>query len=280
MKYDVVFLIVVYGCDDLSSVKTLTTIRNNLAPLMGIKVKISIWNNGPKYFIENSKSELIAALINSGVEVSITEDLSNCKLSKLYNDFHMVYDSRLYVYLDHDSDLNEFYINELTTISDFEVGVPVVTCNNNVESPFYITVSMWSKYYSAIGSGLVVGKYVLDKLKLKYGNAFDEKYLLYGVDSSFFLRLSQSNLMGSVKEINGFDHDLSRLAKGKPSKFRIAERSGEIALTTRYYFTTLDRVFMITRVLIKCVKDFILGRKELSAAIFLKTLISGNYNRE
>ncbi|WP_413691538.1 hypothetical protein [Psychromonas sp. KJ10-2] len=104
--------------------------------------------------------------------------------------------------------------------------------------PYYsgVNITRKSKVVS-IGSGLVIGRDVAAFVKKIYGDIFDERFYLYGVDTTFFLRVFNSNLSNRINIISGFQHSLSRLQKesNEVKKFRCIERSYDKGLTIRFY---------------------------------------------
>ena len=111
----------------------------------------------------------------------------------------------------------------------------------------------------SIGSGLVISKELLQKFKCLGLTPFDNNYALYGVDSSFFKRLSYLNNFSDVRVLskNHIVHDLSSSASTKISRFRYKERIIDRSITLRRYPTYIDfKIFLKSFLYILITLDF------------------------
>jgi hypothetical protein len=249
------------------------------------KTKIVIWNNGPV-----SLSSIDCTIIeNLGYDVTVEETLNNESLAVIYNKFLANNKAQKYILLDDDSQLNDAYIFASSKSKETEIGMPIISSQEVIHAPV-----VNNKPYShdiklkpedkviTIGSGLVVGKEITEKLKHKYGEVFDERFYLYGVDNSFCLRLFDSDLTTRIKMINGFNHSLSRLENEdcKTTRFRQLERSYSTGIELRYYYPLLQSIVIISRTGLITFKKIVLRRKRSLGFInLLKAFITGKHYR-
>lgn len=269
-------LVVLYNIeiDDSITLKRIFSSNSKLN-----KCRLLIWNNGPNKLSLERRTILDVGGID---EVNIVEDLTNVPLSKIYNFFIDHNESDFYVILDHDSDLSDEYIGYISGLNeDIFLGMPRIFSNNVPCSPCVNNVYADRRYYpaeklTAIGSGLVISKRLVLFLKKAYNKVFDERYALYGVDSSLFYRIRKLHYVDKCMVIPGFSHSLSRLEKESPSvkQFRTYERSIDLGLTLRYYPNTNT----IKLFLIEMLKT-ILNKNSLSIAVAIKSIISGKHPR-
>ncbi|WOD06225.1 hypothetical protein [Marinomonas sp. GJ51-6] len=261
VMYDCCFLVLLYNKEFCES-DTLSTL------LPCDNAKVVIWNNG-SYPL---KSKDVSSLEEMGLDVSFVETLHNESLSVIYNRFLNEYSAEKYVILDDDSSLNEEYLKSISEVKSDQVGMPIIQSHGRITSPrinrkLYSggdSVIQETDKVSTIGSGLVIGCDVINKLIVKYGSVFDERFYFYGVDTTFCFRLFDSNLTKHIEIIPGFNHQLSRLEIEEDllSDFRRLERSYDMGLTMRYYnYKSLGSNFN------KVIK---LGLKSVYSALFRK----------
>jgi hypothetical protein len=247
--------------------------------------KLVIWNNGPAPL----KSIDCSNLENIGYEVVVKETLNNESLAVIYNIFLAENAAEKYVLLDDDSELNPKYILASSKSKNSEIGMPIISSQNLIHAPivngqpYSPDVKLLSNdKVITIGSGLVIGKVVSEKLKRKYGEVFDERFYLYGVDNSFCLRLFDSELTTRIKMIDGFNHSLSRLENedSKTTKFRQLERSFSTGLELRYYYPLIKAIWIIIRTGLITFKKMLLGQKHsISFVNLVKAYITGKHYR-
>ncbi len=202
------------------------------------QTQLIIWNNGPKALV----SEDVFALEDKGLTVHLEQSLENMALSQIYNRFIDKYGAERYVILDHDSQLNDDYLKDIYQDTPSGVLVPVIKAQGILHSPeisngFHQGPFTQSDDIRAIGSGLCVDDQIAKCLKQKFASIFDERFYLYGVDTTFFYRLKQAGLNDSIHLISGFQHSLSKLEQESEAatKFRRIERGCELGLTFRFY---------------------------------------------
>lgn len=206
--------------------------------------KIVIYNNGP------GSVELPS--IDNTSQFELINDLSNSPLSKIYNDFINNNLCDRYVFFDDDSTITDEYINNL--LSDpqyYDVGIPLIHSSHDMNI-YYPVISRIKNIFNekyilpkksySIGSGLILSSSVVLLIKNKFGNVFDERFVLYGVDLSVFFRLdtiidSRDILCSSQGVIV---HDLSKFHQRK-SKFRIEELLIDQVLQYKIYHKNIKR---------------------------------------
>ncbi|MGU5629996.1 glycosyltransferase family 2 protein [Aeromonas caviae] len=219
--------------------------------------KIIIWNNGPSLI---SLDLDIASHHLEGIE--LIQTLDNKPLSYIYNQVIELYPAERYIFLDDDSQLTEKYLMAIAS-SNAGVAVPAILAHGEYRSP---TVSgkfnpgpyQVTDKVIAIGSGVGVRHDIAQKIKNHYGDVFDSRFALYGVDTTFFLRLHQLGLSDQVEMIDGFEHSLSRLESESQSmsQFRQVERAYDFALTMRHYTPWPKALFELLKQVVK----FALGK--------------------
>lgn len=203
-------------------------------------IDLLIWNNGPA-MVDPDLPERFHEKFNS---ITVHQDISNAALSKIYN-YALEHNNNSYcVILDDDSTVSNEYLSAISSIESDECLVPILTNKGEVQSPLINKKKVESpdniepcKKIRAVGSGIVLGKGFQDKLKKAFGSVFDERFLLYGVDATFFTRVESAGLLGNIKVIPGFEHSYSRLESGEDtlSEFRKKERAYDEGLRIRYY---------------------------------------------
>ncbi len=272
--YDFAVIVVLYNCKPLDSetIKSLVTswpVTSN--------TKFIFWNNGP-----TSQPLNIQEL--NGLDIEVVESLYNESLAKIYNQFIERVSANVYVVLDHDSEVSPQYIAALNTITSEECAFPIIWNGDKVTGPLINgkTVSEPTDLTDtdtllAIGSGVAIGQNIARSVKAAYSNVFDERFYLYGIDSTFCYRLERLNLIANSKVISGFQHSLSRLESENSivTQFRKKERSYSFGLTLRYY-----KKLSYLRVLFILLFKRISNKSPLSIAYIFKALVNGRHYRD
>jgi hypothetical protein len=248
--------------------------------------KLVIWNNGPKS-LKCCDKKIFEEL---GYDVVFVETLNNESLAVIYNRFLAENNAEKYILLDDDSVLNAAYITASSKCNAAEIGMPIISSLGKVRSP-----SIGNKPYSprlvldekckiiAIGTGLVIGANICSNLHQYYKNVFDERFYLYGVDTTFCIRLFERKLIGSVNIISGFNHSLSRLENEsvKTTNFRRIERSYDQGLTLRYYYPLLTGIFYLLRFTASTLKRMIFKQTyTLNIIHMFKAFLYGKHRRQ
>lgn len=254
--YDASILVVLYG-KGLANSKTLLSLERMKFSEDSV-ISLTIWNNGPELL---SCFDFISNLESAGFIVNIIETKENISLSKIYNKFVNGFESRKYVVLDDDSVINNDYFDSVLSLCADDVGMPIISYNNKVVNPRINKKPINNKIYNSeggeiitIGSGLVIGSSIVQKLKRKneFSNVFDERFYFYGVDTAFCRCLQRNNLSSCIKIIPGFNHDLSRYSveSSEKKQFRRKERSYDRGLSLRYYEPRLSSIIKILKITI------------------------------
>jgi hypothetical protein len=267
-------LITSYSCKPCDS-KTLLSLKEFNDSIEN--VSFFYWNNGP-ILLSDLDRKFIDEL---RLDFSIIETIENKPLSWVYNDFISESAADRYVFLDHDSDISLSYIKTISSLLHLDVAVPVILSNGAVRSPTVDGIFKSSPYavsdcVIAIGSGIVLSRDIAEKLKLYYGDVFDSSFGLYGVDTSFFLRLFSMKLSNCIRSIDGFEHSLSRLEIESPKikLFRKIERSIDQGLMFRHYSGRLHFLRLVRALFTNCL---FLGKFNLP--VLLRAYISGKHPR-
>lgn len=265
-RYNSAFLVVLYGVEASASNTLISLINSNVH---FENVKLVIHNNGPEKISLCPRLE--KSLTNLGFDTTLVQTLNNESLAVIYNGFIKNFDSKRYIVLDHDSELSKNYIYSVDQITTDNIGIPVIMANNAVHSPKVngeLTKNLGKcnkkDEIIAIGSGLIIGQTLANRIKFKFGCIFDDKFYLYGVDFTFLKRFNSLNISDHAILVPGFNHDLSRLEEGNHSKFRIKERGYDKGLTIRFYSKTKFALFYsIIKVTIRGVLDKLNGNNRL-----------------
>ncbi|MDB4151158.1 hypothetical protein N9740_06640 [Pseudomonadales bacterium] len=281
--FETAILVLLYNKEikDSNTLNSLTELKDQYH-----NAKLIIWNNGPSP-LNNVDCQDFKDL---GYDVSIEETINNESLAVIYNKFLVMERAKKYVLLDDDSVLNATYILASSNCTGTDVGMPIITTLGSIQSP-----RIDDKPYSpeielddnckiiTIGSGLVIGVDIVNKLKDNYDGVFDERFYLYGVDSTFCLRLFYSKLNDKIKVISGFSHSLSRLEKEsiKQTKFRQLERSYDLGLTLRHYSSLPYAIITLLLIIIGSFKRMIFRKKQIiSLPPLIKAFLSGRHYRQ
>ena len=250
------FLVVLYDCDFDKS-KTLQSLaKKKCNEHRQVAYRLCIWNNGPKS-LNNNCSAVLDSLIQNGWIIDNKEDIKNRPLSKIYNDFINNTDSDRYIILDHDSLVSKSFFDVIQEIGEHDLILPRIIVKNKV---YYPTMNgriiddnelIENNSVLSIGSGICIGKCLARCMVEDMGSVFDERFALYGVDTTFFLRLK--NISRKIKILckGEIFHSLSRLEieDDKIIKMRSLERAYDLALTLRHYPSLTIYKFFIKMVI-------------------------------
>lgn len=245
------------------ALQKLSTSRDN--------IKICLWNNGPNKLQSNGDFK------STYYDTSVIETIYNESLSCIYNQFLEKYDSEKYLILDHDSLVSVEYLSECLNDS-FEYMIPTIMTQHGVQSPKLYKLSSFigNQTLLGIGSGICLSSQACNAVREKFCTVFDERFYLYGVDSTFFLRLNKIGQAGNIKiSRNTIFHSLSKFEKESRAikEFRKKERSYDQALTLRYYFSLFTFITAFKKIL-GCI---LLNKSDISFFVFIFALISGKH---
>jgi len=280
--FDTVILVLLYD----KEIRESATL-NSVGKLHSLNKRtlLVVWNNGPVEILINET--FFDSLMSKGFEIVVEQTTNNISLAKIYNSIIDKYISSSYVFLDHDTILNNKYFKTITSIQN-NVLLPLVCMNNEIIYPKINghTIKEGQKindadFVMSIGSGLVLSRDITNLIKDKFNNVFDERFYLYGVDSTFFYRLRSLKFNSKITIIDPIEHSLSKY-ENEPDKirhFRIIERSYDAGLKYRYYYGVAGLYYFCRNILAFFVR-YILGKKQtFLLGSFIKAYISGKHYR-
>lgn len=249
-------LVVLYGKELIES-KTLTTLLDSSFKFSSL----IIHNNGPKEVFDDNV--LLERMRERFDFISIINDINNSPLSKVYNKYIKESEADYFVILDDDTEINSDYLSFLSNEiekTNFDVIVPkILSLSNEQFYPIsngkpiisYGDISEFSNMLS-ITSGIIISKSLISKLNCHEKNSvlFDERYSLYGVDTSFFKNINKKNTSNFIKvgHHTYLFHSLSR-TEGVDSPFRHRERLYDLAISTRCYPSVINYYYFIKKIL-------------------------------
>lgn len=228
--HSISILVLLYDCDILQS-KTIKTISNILS-IEDVSFNIDIVNNGPR------KIEVPKLNFN----YTFIEHIENRSLSKIYNMFITRNQSDFYIVFDQDTGINSSIkdLIQKIIIEPSDIAFPSILSNGQEYYPLGLHHGVGTipknRIFRTIASGLVISHQLKQRCLDKYGSIFDERFYLYGVDTSFCYRLSMLNILPTYTWCGSIEHSLSRV-EGDISEFRMKERSYDFGLTCRHYFS-------------------------------------------
>lgn len=269
-------LVVLYDCD-LAQSKTLQTLRSLLSDKPGCRVVV--WNNGPCSLSGTN----LDGEFPVGVDFRVYETVDNRSLAQIYNYFISTCVAEKYLFLDHDTELNRSFIDRVYELPGEFLGLPEVFSGETREYPRL----NWSKgraineicdadVLMSCLSGMVLGREFVGAFLKSYETVFDESFVLYGVDTSFFLRVHKLRFNKAIKVLDPIEHSFSRNEEesSSMSRFRMLERSFDLGLTLRYYPNRHH-----FKILYYILLAFCKGRSVLSPYLVLKAYFSGRHYR-
>lgn len=274
------FLVVLYGLRPRDS----ATLRSVLAqPVASLPADsgLLVWNNGPEALDEAERQILLAA--PGWTQVIIVEDLGNPPLSRVYNQALQRGAERL-VILDQDTVVDGRYLQALSRQA--ELLVPLVLGAGAIRYPHQHKAVVIEEgpldpqATVTISSGLCLSRDLAERLAARHGDVFDERFALYGVDVSFFLRVQALAREEPVQLLCAgmLDHSLSELESETPAqrRFRDIEKF-YVALLLRLHYKGASRGKVLRY----------LGRQLLGNRLYLygvlprmlRTIFSGRHPR-
>lgn len=217
--------------------------------------------------------------------VSLEEDLDNSPLSSIYNDFINENEtSDFYMILDDDSDID--LKNVITSLSPgLDLMLPVIKDKGENKVIYPEVNGILLQHYNiksddeliSISLGLVLSKNIIDFYKKELNFVFDERFCLYGVDTSFFRNLNIIKAKTPIKIVfyGPMFHEISRLNSGY-SAFRYKERLFDAILINRNYNNNYIHNWIVyIKVIVKC-----LIKKEMKwIPQMLNVIIKGKHPR-
>lgn len=247
------------------------------------KINLTIVNNGPANL--HNTSEFISLNIDKFNTINIVEYLDNKPLSLIYDEFlTQSPKSYYYVIFDDDSQLSQFYLSELSSLSA-DVIIPRILSKDD-GNYYYPEISgrvvenvgpLNSKTLMSITSGLCLGEKTISVFTQKYKSVFDQNFALYGIDTSFFMRLRKCIANGenfNVVCLGTILHSLSRASGQTISDFRLRERLYDAAITARHYPSQKSIVYVLKKI----VQNTILFKFD-KVSLIIKTYFAGKHPR-
>lgn len=238
------FLVVLYGLRPKESATLNSLLAQPVASLPADSALL-VWNNGPQALEETERQWLLAA--PGWAEVLIREDLGNPPLSRVYNEALRLDAKRLVVF-DQDTVVDERYLQALGR--EAELLVPLVLGAGAIRYPHQFKTVVTEegpldpRATVTISSGLCLSQRLAARIAARHGDVFDERFALYGVDVSFFLRVQALAREASVDLLCAgiLDHSLSELEAETPAqrRFRDIEKF-YVALLLRLHYKGASR---------------------------------------
>ncbi len=237
--YDNAYLILLYNKEVFQS-KTFVSLIS--ADYFNERSIVIIWNNGPNHIdVDICKEKLVKYY-----SVEVIETIDNIGLAEIYNTFISRVEAKRYVIFDDDTVLNCEYLKSIDNVEIDESATPIIchgdyrvepVINGKIYKGPPTCLSEDTKKITSIASGLVIGSRFAKRVERQFGKVFDERFILYGVDASFFYRINHMKLAYKFIVLPQLTHSLSRLEKESEqmTKFRVIERANAHALLTRYY---------------------------------------------
>lgn len=274
------FLVVLYGLRPGESATLDSLLAQPSASLPADSVLL-VWNNGPQPLAQADRQALLAA--PGWTEVLISEDLGNPPLSRVYNQALRLGAERLVIF-DQDTVVDGRFLQALG--QQAELLVPLVQGAGAIRYPHqYKQVvneegPLDPQATVTISSGLCLTQGLAARIAARHGDVFDERFALYGVDVSFFLRIQALAREEPVdlRCAGILDHSLSELEAETPAqrRFRDIEKF-YVALLLRLHYKGASRGKVLRY----------LGRQLLGNRLYLygvlpqmlRTVLSGRHPR-
>lgn len=274
------FLVVLYGLRPGESA-TLASLLAQPPASLPADSALLVWNNGPRPLEDAERQRLLAA--PGWAEVLIREDVGNPPLSRVYNLALRQGAERLVIF-DQDTVVDGRYLQALG--QEAELLVPLVLGAGAIRYPHQYKAVVTTEgpldpqATVTISSGLCLTQDLAARIAARHGDVFDERFALYGVDVSFFLRVQALAREESVELLCAgiLDHSLSELEAETPAqrRFRDIEKF-YVALLLRLHYKGASRGKVLRY----------LGRQLLGNRLYLygvlprmlRTILSGRHPR-
>ena len=274
------FLVVLYGLRPAESATLDSLLAQPSASLPADSVLL-VWNNGPQPLAQADRQTLLAA--PGWTEVLISEDLGNPPLSRVYNQALRLGAERLVIF-DQDTVVDARFLQALG--QQAELLVPLVLGAGAIRYPHQYKAVVTAEgpldpqATVTISSGLCLTQGLAARIAARHGDVFDERFALYGVDVSFFLRVQALAREEPVELLCAgiLDHSLSELEAETPAqrRFRDIEKF-YVALLLRLHYKGASRGKVLRY----------LGRQLLGNRLYLygvlpqmlRTVLSGRHPR-
>lgn len=240
-----IFLVVLYKKRSTESA-TLNSLFRGASYLEKSDLVI-IWNNGP--LPEKS-------LFEFGVKTFFINFLENKPLSEIYNKFSSLNYKNL-VILDDDTDLTVEFLDTVKSYRSSRLGLPDIIFNGQTiypkkfEKPYMLKKSGGEPFPISISSGMVLPYDLANFLKCEFGQVFDQRFKVYGVDTSFFYRLQQVGSLQSITRLPPLEHKLSKYESVSLTQEQIRLRTQDLTSQIQYYYRPVWGAIILAKLLTK-----------------------------
>ncbi len=244
MKY--VVLVVIYN-QGLDEGATLRSLERTLPEALREHSSLVVWNNGPSLF---QVSDIDAFRNTSRWKfIQIENRTDNLPLSMVYNRIVRM-DGERFVFFDHDTEVTESYWQALECHPSLDVLAPRIwgqqVCHYPKQNKQVVSTEqpLDPRGLVTITSGMALSRRLLTALAAQEGKAFDERFALYGVDVSLFVRIQRLAQKQPVTAgcYGDLHHSLSELEQESEqvSLFRDLEKF-YVAILLRLHYKGVSR---------------------------------------
>ncbi|WP_409420429.1 glycosyltransferase [Pseudaeromonas sp. ZJS20] len=262
--------------------ETYSSLAGQLGAFNDHDLLIYVRNNGPIYYDLDFEPSTTHPFV-------YTQSVGNVSLASIYNDAINYRENDFVLIFDQDTHISAEYIQSILNNmerNDVDLLIPKIMAKGKQHYPRDKSGVIASGEYqtmharlTSISSGLMIGRKLIEKFKQTYSSVFDENFVLYGVDSSFFLRLRHLMKIYSIKIVCDGEllHSLSshEVEADSVKLFRSCERLYDLALQLRYY-PRLSMIYLVPRELLKVV---LLHKKPSLLLDFFRVAVSGKHPR-
>lgn len=245
MKYLV--LVVIYN-QTLTDGATLRSLEQSPPEFIIDNATLVIWNNGPDLLDAADIESFRSASRWKFIEIQNRTD--NLPLSSVYNRVVRMGAER-FVFFDHDTLVGEAYWRALESHPSLDVLAPRVWAQQVCHYPkLYKNVVTNEGHLDARGlititSGMALSGSLLQALAAEEGEPFDERFALYGVDLSLFVRTQRlaEKILVTAGCYGDLEHSLSELEEenDQVSAFRDLEKF-YVAILLRLHYKEVSKL--------------------------------------
>ncbi|MBA1273556.1 hypothetical protein [Stutzerimonas azotifigens] len=244
MKY--VVLVVIYN-QRLAEGATLRSLERSFPEALREQSSLVVWNNGPS-LLEASEIEAFRSA-SRWKFIKIENRTDNLPLSMVYNRIVQM-DAERFVFFDHDTEVGESYWQALENHPSLDVIAPRIwgqqVCHYPKQHKRVVSTEqpLDAEGLITITSGMALSRRLLMELAAEEGEAFDERFALYGVDVSLFVRIQRlaRKLPIAAGCYGDLQHSLSELEQESEqvSAFRDLEKF-YVAILLRLHYKGISK---------------------------------------
>jgi len=245
VKY--IVLVVIYN-QRLAEGATLVSLERSLPEALREHGSLVVWNNGPS-LLEASDIEAFRSA-SRWKSITIENRTDNLPLSMVYNRIVQM-DAERFVFFDHDTEVTESYWQALESQPSLDVLAPRIwgqqVCHYPKQDKQAVSTEqpLDAQGLVTITSGMALSRRLLTALAEQEGKAFDERFALYGVDVSLFVRIQRLAQKHPVAAgcYGDLQHSLSELEQESEqiSVFRDLEKF-YVAILLRLHYKGVSRL--------------------------------------